>query len=55
MKILSTEDTKRVMSGHPELRVSDIPPEGMVIDDCFILSASPEGEVTVFHPDPYED
>jgi hypothetical protein len=40
---------------YPELRVSDIPFEGMLLtakDEGIIISANDEGEVTLFNLDP---
>jgi hypothetical protein len=52
MRILTTPEAAAILLMYPNLRVSDIPFEGMLLHDRIILSTNDEGEVTLFDLDP---
>ena len=50
--MVDVELTRRVLQAHPELRVSDIPQSGLILEGGYILLCNDEGEVAVFPLDP---
>lgn len=56
MRILTPEETREVMTRYEDLRVSDIPLEGMLLhNERMILTANREGEITLFSLDPNDE
>jgi len=47
MKVLSAAEAYQVLCRYTELRVSDIPVSGMILEASLIISANREGEVTL--------
>lgn len=45
MRVLETADAAQILYKHPELRLSDIPVAGMMLEGNIMISANREGEV----------
>ncbi len=45
---ISTDEARRILAQFPELRASDIPPEGMILQENIFVVCTQEGEVCLY-------
>ncbi len=56
MRVLTVEESRSVLVRYPDLRLSDVPVEGLLLEnEAVYLSSDGEGQVTLFTLDPNDE